>query len=123
MERNWGRISWGLVLIVVGGLILGDHFGWLPGMTLNYRWWGILVSLLGAAALVQPRRAADVGNGVSFILFGVWFVLANTHAYGFTWTNSWPLALIATGAGTVAHALAARWLPDTPRLRRRDRSV
>jgi len=121
VERNWGRISWGLVLMAVGGLILADRFGWLPGLTLNYRWWGILVSLLGVAALVQPRRAADVGNGVSFILFGAWFVLANTHAYGFTWTNSWPLALVAVGAGTVAHSLAARWLPDTPRLRRRDR--
>jgi len=123
VERNWGRISWGLVLIAVGALILGDRFGWLPGVTLNYRWWGILVSLLGAGALVQPRRAADVGNGVSFILFGAWFVIASTHAYGFTWSNSWPLAFVATGAGTVAHALAARWLPDTPRLRRRDRRV
>jgi hypothetical protein len=125
VERNWSRIGWGVVLIVLGGLILGDRFGWLPGWTLDWRWWGILVSLLGAVALIQPRCAGDVGNGVSFILFGAWFLLASTHAYGFTWGNSWPLALVAAGAGTVAHAIAAHWLPDVSRarLRRRLRDV
>jgi hypothetical protein len=121
MERNWRRIGFGLVLVVVGLLMLGDRFGYLPGPILNYRWWGLLVSLLGVTALVRPRRASDVGNGVGFVLYGIWFLLVSTHAYGFTWSNSWPLALVAAGAGTVAQAIACRWLPDTPYLRRRDR--
>jgi len=121
VERNWGRMGWGLALVVVGLLILGDRVGWLPGVTVDYHWWGILVSLLGVATLVRPRRAGDVGNGVSFVLCGLWCLAASTHAYGLTLSNSWPLALVAAGAGVVAHALAARWLPDTPRLRRRDR--
>ena len=65
---------------------------------------------------MQPRRAADVGNGMQFILFGAWFMLTNAHAFGLRDPNSWPLSFIAISLGTVAHALAARWLPDTPRM-------
>ena len=103
--------------MVLGLAFLGSRLGWWPGLDL--RWWGLFVVVLGALALVQPRRAGDVGNGVSFIIFGIWCVLATTGAYGFTWGNSWPLALVAVGAGTIAHGIAARWLPDTLRLRRR----
>jgi hypothetical protein len=123
VERNWRRAAWGVALIVLGLLILGDRFGYLPGRVFSLSWWGAIVVFLGAVALINPRRAGDVGNGVSFIGFGIWCLLATTGAYGFTWGNSWPLALVAVGAGTVAHAIAARWLPDTPRLRRRDRHV
>jgi hypothetical protein len=119
VERNWRRLGWGAVLIVVGLAILAERFKLLPPLPLDKSWWGVLIMLLGGLALVRPRRAVDVGNGVSFLFFGAWFVLATIGAYGLTWKTSWPLALVAVGAGTVAHAIAARWLPDTSRLKLR----
>jgi hypothetical protein len=36
---------------------------------------------------------------------------ANAGWYGLTWRNSWPLALVAVGAGIVVRALAGQFLP------------
>jgi len=123
VERNWRRIAWGLALMFLGLVFLGGRLGYLHIPGFDLRWWGIIVVALGVLGLVQPRRAGDVGNGVAFIFFGAWCLVAATGSFGFTWHNSWPLVFVGAGAGTMAHAIAALWLPDTPRLRRRDRHV
>ena len=61
-----------------------------------------------------PHSAKKLGGGVTIALLGCWFWIASNEWHGFTWLNSWPLALIASGTGMVVHALAA------PFYRRRD---
>jgi hypothetical protein len=51
----------------------------------------------------------------------LWLVLVTNRMFGLSWYNSWPIALVSAGTGTVAHAIAAHWLPDTRRPRRRRR--
>src|SRR5262245_32920287 len=111
-ERNWARIFWGLALILVGAMFTFDRLGWLPKWGWTFTWWPLIVIALGLARLIQPRTASDVGSGVSTSLMGMWFLLVTGDILGLTWRNSWPLALVAVGAGTVARALAAYWLPD-----------
>jgi cell wall-active antibiotic response 4TMS protein YvqF len=115
-DRNWGPLTGGIILMLLGGLFLAVRLGWLSEWPWHYSWWALIVIGMGLAMLIRPRRAREVGNGVMFVLLGGWFVLANAGLYGFNWHNSWPLALVAVGAGTVAKALAARWLPDTRRV-------
>lgn len=120
-ERNWKQMVWGMFLILIGVLFLADRMGSLPDWAADYHWWGLLVIGLGLVSLARPRKAHDVGNGVTITLLGVWFVMASNDLYGLTWTNSWPLALVAAGAGSVARALAATILPDPQRVRVRMR--
>lgn len=122
MDGNDGRrMFWGFALIIVGAFLLIERFGGMPYWFGDYAWWGGLVVLLGLVALGTARRAGSVGTGVTLTLLGVWVLLVTNHVLGFGWYNSWPLALVAAGAGTVAHAIAAHWLPDTKRPRRRRR--
>ena len=111
-ERDWRRLFWGILLILLGTIFMLDRFAGLPDWVRLFQWWPLIVIALGLVRLVAPRRARDVGNGVLFILLGGWFWVASNDWHGLDWHNSWPLALVAVGAGTVAKALAARWLPD-----------
>jgi hypothetical protein len=120
-NRDVKGAVWGVVLILAGMFLLFERFVGLPGWLGGYQWWGGLVVAVGLITIATASRAESVGSGVTLSLLGLWFVLVTNHVVGFTWYNSWPLALVAAGAGTVAHAIAANWLPDTRRLRRRRR--
>jgi hypothetical protein len=111
-ERNWRRLTWGVVLMLVGVAFLAERLGLAPDWSLNYQWWPLLVAILGVARLIHPRSARAVGSGVLMLLMSAWFFIASNDWHGLTWNNSWPLALVAVGLSMVAHAIAARWLPD-----------
>lgn len=120
-ERNWAGMMWGIILMMVGGVFLAEEFDILPVRAWHYSWWALIVMAIGFAGLLRRRHAGDVGNGVTFILLGTWFMLVSNDQLGLTWRNSWPLALVAAGAGTVAKAIASRWLPDNDQHRREER--
>ena len=117
------RAVWGVVLILAGIMLMVRKFIHIPFLPDNYIWWGGLVTAVGLITIVTARRAETVGTGVTLSLLGLWFVVVTNEMFGLHWYNSWPLALVAAGAGTVAHAIAAYWLPDTKKERRRRRVV
>jgi len=106
------RAVWGVVLILSGIMLMVVRFGRMTFLPEGYVWWGGLVTAIGLVAIVTARKAETVGTGVTVSLLGLWFVLVTNGMFGLSWYNSWPLALVAAGAGTVAHAIAAYWLPD-----------
>jgi hypothetical protein len=121
MRGDGRRAVWGIALMLLGGFLLFVQFGGIPDWLDGYAWWGGLVVAFGMITLLTAHRAESVGSGVTLMLLGLWVVLVTNHMFGFGWYNSWPLALVALGAGTVAHAIAANWLPDTRRERRERR--
>jgi hypothetical protein len=72
----------------------------------------------GLARLIRPAHAGHVGNGVTSILLGAWFFAVQFEWRGLDWHNSWPLALVAVGAGMVSRSIAARFMPDRWEVRR-----
>ena len=117
------RAVWGVSLMTLGAFLLLLQFGALPYWLDDYAWWGGLVVFFGLVTLVTARNAESVGSGITLSLLGIWFLLVTNHVFGLRWYNSWPLALVSAGAGTVAHAIAANWLPDTKRERRHRREA
>ena len=117
------RAVWGVVLILSGIMLMVVRFSRMSFLPEGYVWWGGVVTAIGLVSIVTARKAETVGTGVTVSLLGLWFVLVTNEMFGLTWYNSWPLALVAAGAGTVAHAIAAYWLPDpkcaSPRRSRR----
>jgi len=108
--RRTHGVFWGLLFVGLGAALLLDR---MPELHLGspWTWWPFFVVALGFARLVTAGRPKDVGDGVMFMLIGGWFWVAQTGWHGFTWGNSWPLALIAVGLGMVTTALAGKVMP------------
>jgi len=122
-KHSWGGLTTGLVLLGLGVLFLLRELRVLTGPIFVSGWWALLVVVLGLAKAVRPRRAKDVGEGVTLTLIGAWLYLAHTGYQGFTYHSTWPLVLVAAGAGMVARTIASQWLPDRRFWSREDRHV
>ncbi len=112
LERDWRRMIWGVVLMLYGGLFLMDRSGMLPPWAQEFRWWPLIVITIGLSKFIFPRSADDVGSAVTTTMLGMWFLVVANEWFGLEWQNSWPLALVAAGAGMVVRSLAGYWLPD-----------
>ncbi len=112
--QSWGGAGWGLVLIVVGGVLLADRFIDLPNSFWS-SWWTFLVMGGGLVCIITARTAKSLGEGVGALLFGVWLWVSMTGYMGLNWSRSWPLILVAIGAQELTRGIAARWMPDPER--------
>lgn len=119
-ELNWGGLLTGLVVLGLGVLFLLREFGVTKWSFLVHGWWALLVVVLGLAKLLSARGAKKVGEGVTLTLLGVWLFVVHTGQYGLTYGNSWPLVLVAVGAGMMARAIARHWIPDRASFRPRE---
>ena len=103
---------WGLGLVALGVAFLLTQQGILPRHFFYtwWTWWPFILITIGVSHLVRPRTPGRVGDGVSMVLFGLWLFANYYHWYGLTWKTSWPLALVAAGAGMMSTAIAtSRW--------------
>ncbi len=110
--RWWQRdeFGWGLMLLGLGTWFLLITNGVLPRRAWA-TWWPFAVVLFGLVGIVGARDAKSLGSGVTTLGIGLWLAAAVHHWYGLTWTNSWPLALVAAGLGSItewAASLATR---------------
>ena len=98
--RNTKKLVWGIFLIALGGLFLFERF--VPwGLAGIGEWWPLVFVVIGITQLVERR----VGSALTMFLLGGWFLAVTSGWMGFTWQNSWPLSLVAVGAGIVVKAL------------------
>jgi hypothetical protein len=87
-DVSLGQLIGPLVLIMLGALITFRH----GGLACDYRG--------GAEDTRRSRRLRWHGRhlgGVWLIGIGVWLLLAQTHAFGLDYHNSWPLFIILSG--------------------------
>ena len=112
---RWGGAIWGLILVVIGGVLLADRFLDIPRDVWWSSWWTLVVMAAGLVRVITARDAKRLGEGVGCILFGVWLWISMTGWQGLHWGRSWPLILIAIGAQELTRGIAALWLPDPER--------
>lgn len=114
-DEDWqGSLAWGLGLVAVGTIILLQYFDVVP-FRMWRDWWPFIIIAIGLTQLLLARGPQNIGGGLSLALLGVWFLMAANRMYGLTWANSWPLALVASGAGMVARSVAAGFFPKPDR--------
>ena len=92
-------ILWGTFLICLGSAFLLEQFGVLHFHA--WKLWPAVSIFIGLQSLAAGRP----GEGIMFLLFSAWFFAVEFNLYGLTYHNSWPLALIAVGMGTVVEAV------------------
>ena len=111
--RSMKKAVWGIFLIALGGLFLFERFGtW--GFAGISEWWPLILVVIGITDLIERR----VGSALTMFLLGAWFLAVTSGWMGYTWQNSWPLSLVAVGAGIVVKALTGE-----ERCRRSSREV
>jgi hypothetical protein len=91
---------WGITLIVLGSLFLLERAGMIDVPSLGTMW----PAVFGVIALARIAEG-QYGSAVTFVLLGAWFFACEFGWYGLDYGNSWPLVMIAVGAGIVVRAL------------------
>ena len=89
------RAFWGLLIILIGVLLLGENFSWWSHYNLNYLWhfWPLLLILLGIALIVRNLRMGWIIVLIAF-LGAAGFVatfLANENLFNKISTGSNPV--------------------------------
>lgn len=107
-HKTQGRIFWGLLLIVIGGLFLFAQMDWWDFGEVVSRFWPVIFILLGLSMLVS-NNFKNVGGGVFFILFGTFFLLVKWDILHAVWRYIWPVAIIVIGLWILLRPI---WHPD-----------
>src|SRR5262245_39858067 len=105
-KRQRDQLGWGLFMIGIGVVILLVQQDLLPEL-LARAWWPYVIVLAGLIGLATARDPKAIGSGVTTMGIGVWLLATVNHWYGLRWSNSWPLALVAAGLGTLVEWAAA----------------
>ncbi|HXU29233.1 MAG TPA: DUF5668 domain-containing protein [Thermoanaerobaculia bacterium] len=73
-----GRMVFGLVLVIFGGMLMADRFGWIDADYWSYLW-ALFPIAIGVTKLLQPRRDGDRFVGALLIfIFGA-ILLKHLH--------------------------------------------
>ena len=104
LEQVWSGIGWGLLFILIGGLIFVDNKGWLQG---GEGWLYFIIGLGGIFILgFLLRYFGNKSNSWSTaggLVVGLALVYVGTaFLYGFG--DWWPLVLIPIGIGSLVKA-------------------
>lgn len=115
VSRNREQIGWGVFLIGLGVWFLLIMNGTLD-RDAWHTWWPFVVIAMGVVGLFGWQNPKSVGSAVTTIGMGLWMAAAVNHWWDLGWGNSWPLALVAAGLGTLAE-----WAASVMTVRREQR--
>lgn len=102
----------GLFLIGLGVLFLLDRLHIEDFGDLIRTYWPSVIILFGISHLM---RRESIWSGAWLVVIGAWLQLVRLHLFGLTYSNSWPLILIASGAGITLRALSDRGVRTVPK--------
>lgn len=112
-RKGQGRIFWGLLLIVMGVVFLLDRMGRLDFGDLVSDYWPVVFILIGISILFS-NNFKDIGSGIFFILFGVFFLLIEWGIFRSVGRYVWPLAIIVAGLWILLRPAVCRAKKDLP---------
>ena len=101
---NAGALAAGLGLVALGLLFLFDRFQIVDVHNLLRHYWPLIIVFIGVVRLLRNR----IWHGLWLIVVGLWLQIATLHLFGMTFSSSWPLLLIALGAGMILRTFAER---------------
>jgi predicted membrane protein len=101
---GYGGLIPGAIILAVGLIFLLDGFGYIRARNF-LQFWPMILIFVGISKIV--RRDARLW-GAMVLLFGVFLQLSNLGIGNFTWSQFWPLLLIAGGAMAMWSAIQAR---------------
>lgn len=104
MKRGEGLVGGG-ILMLFGTLFLLDRLD-IHEFRHLWTWWPLFTLGFGLARLVGAENRDQRRSGAWLTVVGVWLLINVKGWFGFDWSSSWPLLLIALGALMTWQALA-----------------
>ena len=98
------RLVFGLFVLAIGVVFFLDNFGVLDADRV-LRFWPVVFIGIGLASVTQPGRSSHVG-GYIWIAVGSWLLLDELNLIRFSFSDFWPLLLVALGATIIWRAIA-----------------
>lgn len=95
-KRSNTSLLWGILLITIGMVYLLQNFNVIYIGSL-WSHWPLLFVLTGSVKLFTMEDGKQFGEAVWWIFIGVWLYVSIHHVYGLSFSNSWPLLIIAWG--------------------------
>jgi hypothetical protein len=111
-DDKGGMLMTGAILIFIGTLFLLDRIEIADFGDVMRRYWPLILVFIGLPKLF---RRETVWSGLWLITIGVWLQMARLHLFDLTYRNSWPILLIALGAGLIARAFFDLMVPAEKR--------
>ena len=106
-RRSSGAMIAGLTIIAIGAILLLNQLGILPhGIVLQF--WPVVLIVIGLMKIFTTKDRGELLSGGCFIAAGV---LLQTNSLGIThitWSQAWPLFIIAVGLMVLAHSLSGK---------------
>lgn len=96
-----GALTTGIILITFGVLFLLSKLDIANFDQVVRRHWALIIVVVGVSKLFSRET---VWAGLWLIVVGSWLQIAHLRLFGLTYGSSWPLLLIALGAGIVLRA-------------------
>ena len=103
-QRQREHLWLGVLLMIVGVVFLLHQF-YVIEFVMPHSWFMAIPIAFGVIRVLSARSAESVGSGVSLALICLWVWACLERWHGLTWTNSWPIALAATGLSMVIKSL------------------
>jgi hypothetical protein len=92
-REQLSQVTWGLALIALGLIFLGDRLDWLPGISIA-RLWPVFIIIAGVVQLATPVHGKPL-EGLGMVLVGGIFLM---HTYRIlSLRDSWPLFIVVAG--------------------------
>lgn len=99
-HKSKDSFSFGIILILLGGFFLFDRLDYIDARD-YFKYWPALIAISGIICAVRAERISEVLDGLMQIGIAAWLYAVTQKLYGLTFSNSWPLFIIAAGLSMV----------------------
>ena len=96
------EVVFGLVVMAIGALLLGDRMAW-PGFHWNVPLWPWILIAIGVSKLSdrpidERSRLRGRRSAVWLMFIGAWGLLNEYRLFGIHYGDTWPILVIGAGA-------------------------
>jgi len=102
--RNARNLVFGTALVGAGVLFLINGWDFIAYL----KWWiciPALIALGGVIDILVSRTARHIAKGCFNIILAFWIYASMEHLWGWTFSTSWPILLIAVGVQSIVLGL------------------
>lgn len=104
LSRNRKNYLIGLLLITVGVLFLMDKVNIAEATD----YWYVIPAIIagsGFIEIISSRHPENIAKGCFSIILAFWLYASIEHLWGWTFSTSWPVILIAVGVRSIVTGL------------------
>jgi hypothetical protein len=94
--RGGKRVLFGTALVIIGCLFLFERLGYIQSHSAG-NYWPFIFCAFGLNKLLFSQHTYRKIKGVLEIFVGFWMFACLEHLWGWTFTVTWPMILIALG--------------------------